>query len=168
MDEQYFKEKILPLSPLMYSICLKILRDESEAKDCIQDVFYQLWATREKLQSIRSIEAFVRTITRNKSLDRIRLQKKKLTIEQSGVSNIAQVEVSGADNTEEKMIKVREAIATLSDIQQKVFIMRDFDQMSFNEIAAELGILPDNVRVYLSRARKSIREHILTTKQGNS
>jgi len=168
MDEQYFKEKILPLSPLMYSICLKILRDESEAKDCIQVVFYQLWATREKLQSIRSIEAFVRTITRNKCLDRIRLQKKKLTIEQSGVNNIAQVEFSGVDNTEEKMIKVREAITTLSEIQQKVFIMRDFDQMSFNEIATELGIIPDNVRVYLSRARKSIREHILTTKQGNS
>ncbi|HPF93132.1 MAG TPA: sigma-70 family RNA polymerase sigma factor, partial [Tenuifilaceae bacterium] len=129
---------------------------------------YQLWATREKLQSIRSIEAFVRTITRNKCLDRIRLQKKKLTIEQSGVNNIAQVEFSGVDNTEEKMIKVREAITTLSEIQQKVFIMRDFDQMSFNEIATELGIIPDNVRVYLSRARKSIREHILTTKQGNS
>ena len=51
-------------------------------------------------------------------------------------------------------------IPHLNEAQQKVFTMRDIECLEFNEIAFELGLSEENIRVILSRARKKLRELI--------
>lgn len=161
MDEHLFKEKIVPLSPLMYGICYKLLGDADEVKDCVQDVFYKLWVNRKGLFTIRSIEAYARTITRNECIDRLRLRKDTLPIEQSEAQSVVESGTINDDSVENRLGLVREALASLSETQQKIFTMRDIEQMDFKDIALELNLTPENVRVTLSRARKSIREYVV-------
>lgn len=161
MDEHFFKEKIVPLSPLLYGICCKLLGDADEAKDCVQDVFYNFWVNRKGLSTIRSIEAYARTITRNKCIDRLRLRKNTLPIEQSEAHSVVESETTSDDCVEYRLGLVREALASLSEMQQKIFTMRDIEQMDFKDIALELNLTQENVRVTLSRARKGIREYVV-------
>ena len=68
------------------------------------------------------------------------------------------------DDIQSKVDLVRKAINKLPEIQQKVFLMRDFEEKEFEEISLEFGLTPENLRVILSRARKRIREIIESTK----
>lgn len=168
MDEHFFKEKIIPLSPLLYSICYKLLGDSDEAKDCVQDVFHKLWVNRKGLAVIKSIEAYTKTITRNTCIDRIRLRKSTLPIEQSVVYEYSDNDSSSYEDVDDRLILVREALASLSEMHQKIFTMRDIEQMEFKDIAIELGLTSENVRVNLSRARKGIKEYVVTKMKVNT
>ena len=75
MNEQQFKEQIIPMSRKLFGLCLRMMGDSDEAKDIVQDVFLKLWSTREVLNSIENISGYVATITRNRCLDKIRLRK---------------------------------------------------------------------------------------------
>ena len=70
--------------------------------------------------------------------------------------------VDNSENDIELRVElVRRAINKLPELQQKVFIMRDFEEKEYEEIAQELNITQENIRVMLSRARKRVRELIV-------
>jgi RNA polymerase sigma-70 factor (ECF subfamily) len=54
--------------------------------------------------------------------------------------------------------QVKQIIGTLPEHQQQVITLRDMEDCSFEEIAEQTGLTAVNVRMLLSRARKTIRE----------
>jgi len=160
MNENQFKEIVVPLSGKLFSICRRILGSSDEAKDCLQDVLVKLWINRKKLESIQSIEAYTTTITRNLCLDRLKTRKESVSIDGIELKS-DDTSVVGREHDQNKRLQlIKSSISRLNNLQQKVFIMRDFEQMEFNVIASELGITEENARVTLSRARKHVRKLI--------
>jgi RNA polymerase sigma factor (sigma-70 family) len=158
MDEHQFKEKIIPLSSRLYSICHRVLGNSNDAKDCLQDVFLKLWTGRDSLESIRNIDAYATTVTRNLCLDRLRLKKNTVPIEKAVFQEDINEEPRFPGFTEERLDMLNWALKQLNEMQVRVFTMRDIERKEYDEIASELGINQENVRVILSRARKRIRE----------
>jgi RNA polymerase sigma-70 factor (ECF subfamily) len=159
MNEQQFREQILPLSQRLFGLSLRITGNRDEAKDVLQDVFLKLWTTRETLHEIKNIAAFATTIIRNQSLDRLRLRKPTIDIDIAGHRIEQEIDPTDNDNAE-KLALISRTLKHLSEIQQKVFTMRDIECLEFEQIANETGMTEENVRVTLSRARKRIRELI--------
>ncbi len=159
MNEQQFKEHILPLSQRLFSLSLRITGNRDEARDVLQDVFLKLWTTRETLHEIKNIAAFATTITRNQSIDRLRLRNPTLDIDIAGHRIEQENEIPDNENAE-KLALISRTLKYLSEIQQKVFTMRDMECLEFEQIAKETNMTEENVRVTLSRARKRIRELI--------
>ncbi len=158
MDQNQFKEKIIPISSKLYSICLRILGNSHEAKDCLQDVYLKLWSGRELLAEVKSLEAYAITITKNQCLDRLRMRKQTVDVDQLATKVNFIVEQEDQEFTDPRLQKLNRVILLLPEIQQRVFTLRDIERLEFDEIAEQLGINQENVRVILSRARKRIRE----------
>jgi len=167
MNEHEFSQKVMVYSSKFYGYSYKILGNKEEARDVVQDLYIKLWSKRYDLKQINSIEAFATTIIRNLCIDR--LKKIKVTVQNTDNylklnSDNELYQDEHDDDLEFKVDLIRSAIKLLPDIQQKVFIMRDFEEKEFEEISVELGLTAENTRVILSRARKRVRELIEASK----
>ncbi len=164
MSEQEFSQKVMVYSSKFYGYSYKILGDREEARDAVQDLYVKLWSIRHSLRNINCIEAFATTIIRNLCIDRLK-KIKSVTLQPDNYLKQNKredyfSEETIDDNIAIKIDLVRRAMKKLPEIQQKVFIMRDFEEKEFEKISIELGLTPENSRVILSRARKGIRELI--------
>lgn len=158
MTEQEFKQVVLPLSSKLYSICLRVLQNQHEAKDCLQDVFVKLWTKREYLMEVKSVAAFATTVTKNLCLDRIKLRKPTVDIDSTLYVESSFYASEQAVHEDNRLALVDKAVAQLPAQQQQIFNLRDIEHLEFDEIAERLDLSPEHVRVLLSRARKRIRE----------
>ena len=116
---------------------------------------------REKLDAYHSVEALAMQVTKNLSLDKIKLRKpqgselESVTLVSDAVSPDEQLEQRDAAEC------IRHLIAQLPALQQTIIRMKDVEGYELAEIAEITATPVENVRVNLSRARKKIREQFL-------
>lgn len=161
MSIQEFNMRVLPINQRLYHLAYRYLKSAADAEDAVQDVFAKLWAIRDKLDGYKSIEAFAYTVTKNHCLDKL---KAKRTYSMEDTLRVEPRQKSGTPLTEvevmEKFKLVKQIIETLPDQQRIIIKLRDFDELSFDEIAERLDMEVNAIRVNLSRARKKVREQI--------
>lgn len=161
MDEQDFSQRVMVYSGKFYRYSLKLLGNADDARDVVQDLYVKLWSMRESLPRVQNIEAFSTTIVRNLCIDRLKKYSRQNAYHgDEQALEQAQQEVGDSGEVERKLNLIRHALKQLPQIQQKVFLMRDFEEKEFESISLELGLTPENVRVVLSRARKRVKEII--------
>ena len=128
----------------------KMLSDAEAAEDALQDAFVRLWG-RYQVRSEREAEALLTRTVRNVSIDQLRKRK---TVPLAG----DQPE-DRAENREALFRRVEEMVDTeLTDLQRLIIRRHEYESVTLERIAEELGMQPSAVRMQLSRARKTIRE----------
>jgi RNA polymerase sigma factor (sigma-70 family) len=164
MTQQDFKIRVFPLKDKLYRLSKRIMQNEEEAKDMVQEAFIRLWKKGDGLMEYRSIEALAVVTTRNLCLDR--LKAKKLPSESLDNIRSESEIVRDEEMTDhsEIMGKIRKIIKGLPELQRTVIQLRDIEGYDYEEIAGILQMNENAVRVNLSRARKKIREILLTNR----
>lgn len=164
MTGEEFKIEVIPLKNKLYRFAKRFLEDHEDAQDIIQEVFIRLWNRRDKLDEYRSIEALAMVTTRNMCLDKIKARK----YPQESIDNIeSQQESENSDVTDEQkeMVgRIKMVMKTLPENQKTVMHLRDIEGYEFEKIAEMLDMNENAVRVNLSRARKRVREILITQK----
>jgi len=163
MTEQEFSQKVIIYSGKFYGYSYRILGDKEEAHDVVQDLYVKLWSLRDSLENVNNLEAYATTIIRNLCIDRLKRIKSSLLhdgIVRLSLSDESNFIESSGNEKDNRIELIRMAIKKLPELQQKIFLMRDFEEKEFDVIALELGLSPENIRVILSRARKRVRELI--------
>lgn len=161
MSQERFKAEILPIRDKLFHIAQKILVEEEDAEDAVQEVLLKLWHTRDSLDKYDSAAAFATTVTKNHCLDRLRVKKQIDSLDDTHQMREAndnpylQLE---RKNTEEVLRKI---IGQLPQLQQAIIRMKDMEEYEVEEIAEITGTKVDAVRVNLSRARKKVREEYI-------
>ncbi|MBP1994744.1 RNA polymerase sigma factor [Paenibacillus eucommiae] len=140
---------------------LKSSKMEAMAEDLCNESFYKAYRN---LHSFREIEAsfstWLYTIARNTVLSELRKNKSvKISLEQSGYTPHASFDAmpEQAALRNEKVTMVRDAINTLPEKQRSALILREYDQMDYQEIANILGQTVSSVKSLLFRARASVK-----------
>jgi len=140
---------------------LKSARLEMYAEDLCQETFYKAFRS---LSTFREAEAsfstWLYTIARNTVLSELRKQKAgQVSLEDSGLVP----QDSPEDVPEqlvlrnERMVLVREAINKLPEKQRSALILREYEQLDYQEIANILGQTVSSVKSLLFRARSSVK-----------
>jgi RNA polymerase sigma-70 factor (ECF subfamily) len=162
MDLQEFKSKVLPAKQKLYRLAVFMLRDKEEAEDILQDVFLKLWSNKHKLHAYISIEAFAMTVIKNLCLDRLKTSKRKRTVDVTGLE-LSSGEATPYQHSEQadSMRQVQGLLAGLPEQQKLILHLRDVEGCSFEEIEQITNLTVNNIRVILSRARKSVRDAFL-------
>ncbi|MBO2943168.1 sigma-70 family RNA polymerase sigma factor [Paenibacillus sp. F411] len=134
---------------------------ELMAEDICSETFYKAFRS---LHSFREVDAsfstWLYTIARNTVLSELRKQRgANLPLEESGIIPIAPPEVAPeqAILRNEKVRMVREAINNLPEKQRSALILREYDQLDYQEIADILGQSVSSVKSLLFRARSSVK-----------
>ena len=128
----------------------RMLSDAEAAEDALQDAFVRLWG-RYQVRSEKEAEALLTRTVRNVSIDQLR--KRKM------VPLMADLPEEVGENREALFRRVEEMVDTeLTDLQKLIIRKHEYERVTLERIAEELGMQPPAVRMQLSRARKTIRE----------
>ena len=79
MNLETFQNLVFPVRNKLYRFAFRLLGDNEEAKDVVQEVFIKVWNGRAELGEVRNMEAWCMRITKNLSLDRLRQQQRRPT-----------------------------------------------------------------------------------------
>lgn len=116
---------------------------------------------RDALDQYRSVEALAVTMTKNLTLDKIKLRKP-----QGDEQDLLRIETETRNpalllEQQDAVACIRRLIEQLPTLQQTIIRMKDVEGYELAEIAAITGTQIEAVRSNLSRARKKVREHYL-------
>jgi len=158
MNAQQFKQEVVPLRENLLHVAKKMLENENDAKDLVQEVFLKLWYLRDTLHQYNSIPAFAVTMIKNLCIDRLRVRDREVALEPDIDLRTTQdnpyLQLERV-NTEQLLKKI---IGSLPPLQKAIITMKDMDEYEVEEIAEITGTQPEAVRVNLSRARKKVKE----------
>ncbi len=163
MTIESFKIEVLPLKNKLYRLAKRLLENVQEAEDVVQEVFLRLWARRDRLDELKSIEAFAMTITKNLSLDKLKSKGYKsdeLTERNEQIINLTPYKSLEINDSYKKVLKI---IGSLPEQQRLIIHLRDIEEYDYNEIADIMNLSINTIRVNLSRARKKVREILVKT-----
>jgi len=136
----------------------RILNNQAEAEDVVQDCLIKLWNNRSQLKE-STIEGYFATMVRNRCIDSIR-KKKPVIVE------LAHVQLSVEDHSElehtELQAKIDNAIDSLPGRCREVFVLSRFEKLSHKEIAESLTISPKTVENQITKALKAISSALLS------
>jgi RNA polymerase sigma-70 factor (ECF subfamily) len=161
MSQDRFKAEIMPMREKLFHMAKKILVDEQEAEDAVQEVLLKLWHSRDSLANYESPAAYATTVLKNHCLDRLKVKNRQQLLDDS-YNGLAAADNPYAQlerkNTEEVIQLI---IKSLPALQQAIIRMKDIEEYEVDEIAGITGTNVEAVRVNLSRARKKVREEYL-------
>lgn len=135
-----------------------------EAEDLVQEAYLKLWTKRELIEDIKNAEAYCTTLIKNLYLNQVRRKQLPISSEPSDELIVA---AENENNIEDKLeereesLQVKWLIEHLPEQQRKIITLHDMEDMSNEEIQERTGLQPTNIRVLLSRARKTIRERLI-------
>lgn len=161
MNPEQFKAEALPLRNRLLYTARKILEDEQDCEDTVQEVFLKLWHMRDVLDRYDSLAAFATTVTKNLCIDKLRVSNRTDSLDdtlyqQAGPDNpYLQLE---RKDTEEILHAI---IEQLPPIQKAIIKMKDIEDYEVDQIAEITGSQIEAIRMNLSRARKKVREEYL-------
>ncbi|REK77239.1 RNA polymerase sigma factor [Paenibacillus paeoniae] len=143
---------------------LKSAKLELLAEDLCSETFYKAYRS---LHSFREMDAsfstWLYTIARNTVLSELRKGKaNNVSLDDAGFEPIASHEAAPEQQLlrNERMAMVREAINNLPEKQRSALILREYDQLDYQEIANILGQSVSSVKSLLFRARASVKAQL--------
>jgi RNA polymerase sigma-70 factor (ECF subfamily) len=144
----------------LYGYAFRILQNQEEAEDAVQEIFIKLWNLGKKLDEYNSIVALAATMTKNYCIDQIRKKKHMVQepLEGQNIFNSDSTSPSGLLENKESGAILNHIIQSLPDIYRDAIVMRDIEGQSYDEIVEKTGQNINTFRVTLSRARKMIRD----------
>ena len=138
----------------------RLLKDESMAKDIVQDVFFKFWTNRDHLNIQSSLKGYLKRSCVNAALDYLRKRKnfRKVENEEILVQSPSTMR-NAAQNleTEELQAKVDAAIDSLHPKCRTVFMLSRKEELTYREIAEKLDISVKTVESHMGTALKKLR-----------
>ena len=153
------------LSPYAFSVAMRMMGDEDEARDIVQESIISVWKTIKRLKNPEGFKSWFYRIVINKCYDRMRRISRN---PEKGVDNKTWELISNSlyDDPDKKLENleigaiIKGITEKLSPKQKAVFVMHDLEDFSQSEIAEITGMSTFNVKSNLHHARKRIVELI--------
>jgi RNA polymerase sigma-70 factor, ECF subfamily len=139
-------------APLVLGTCHGMLRDAHEAEDAAQQTFLSAYAALLGGTAPRDPPAWLATIARNECRTRIQQQMRRpLPVAE------AYVETADPAARADQVEGLRRALGELPRQQQRAFVLREFNGLSYEELALALDVTQPAVESLLFRARQRLR-----------
>lgn len=144
----------------MYNVCRRMMGNEDDAKDVLQDAFIDVFTKIKTLKDTGLFSAWVKRIVVNKCLNALKKQGRERPLAAYDVKTPSQeeVEIEGVDWTRHKAKEVRWAIDQISDGCKTVLNLYLFEGYDHKEIAEILDITESTSKAQYSKAKKKIRQ----------
>ncbi len=159
-DRQAFGRLIDDYGGLVHALLQRMVQDQDAARDLAQETFVKAWTRLRTLRKHESFPSWICSTARRTALDhlrRVRVRKEVSLPEESFLE-------SGDDRepelSEEGIVLLEQAVRKLSERDRQLITLAYWNELSLTDVGRIMGIPEPNVRVYLFRARKRLREHL--------
>jgi len=142
----------------LYIYCVRLLKNESEARDLFQDIWMRMFKMRGERVEIKKFSGLLFTIARNFCLNSMRQNRMGMNLSLDEMPDDSELflrtnDIENADLRE----LLQNALAQLPFNQREAFILREYVGYNYEEIAGIMGTNAQNVRARAHRARERLR-----------
>jgi len=147
-------------SKSIYNIALNFFAERDTASDVTQEIFIKVYHNLDKYREEKNFSSWIFAISRNYCIDYWRKNKKFLQNSQELDENIS----SGKPTPEENLIRdseieiLRKKLAQLDPELRLIIILRDIQDLSYQEIAERFAIPEGTVKSRINRARLKLAQ----------
>jgi RNA polymerase sigma-70 factor (ECF subfamily) len=165
-DVRAFRILVEKLQTYAYTLAFRILLNDAEAKDAVQDSFIKVWIHLGNYNGKYLFTTWMYRIVVNTCIDRLKEVKRH--------SEIYSDCISDSDNPEDSTInrelakQIRQLSKGLPQKQRIIFVLNDLQGLSLDEASEVLNMPKGLVKSNLYYARKSIKEKLLKTEEWRS
>ena len=142
-------------------VIYRVLPDKVVAEDIAQEVFYDLWRKRDRIEIHTSLRAFLRTVAVNRTLNHIR-DRKIVSDGEEALPELKSQFRNAPEQLELDRLKedIRAAVDGLPERCRAVFALSRYEELSYKEIASRLEISVKTVENQMSKALKLLRHKL--------
>jgi RNA polymerase sigma-70 factor, ECF subfamily len=159
-DQEAWNMLINAYSKAVYNITLNFFADRDIAADVTQDIFLKMYNNLEKFKEEKNFTAWLFTISRNYCIDYWRKNKKYLLNNQELDEKVSLPSPTPEDTVvrESEIRELRKKIARLEPDLRVMLILRDIQDLSYQEIAGKFSIPEGTVKSRINRARLKLAQ----------
>ncbi len=175
-DEQACTRLVADHQRMVYQLALHLLGEPQEALDLSQEVFLRVFRTLSQFRGHSTLKTWIYRIVVNQASNRQRWWRRRHRSQQVPLD--VHIEANGdlpdtrgtlmpdrALGQQETAALVWRALDRLPFDQRAVIVLREIDEMSYDEIADSLGVAVGTVKSRLARAREQLRAALLSVRE---
>jgi RNA polymerase sigma-70 factor, ECF subfamily len=172
-DASRFEAFVLQYQDMVFATAVRLLGNPAEAEDIAQTVFLKAFQRFDALATSPSVAGWLKTVTRNACLNHLSRYRARWrffseleesdradsgeSFEHSLVSTsspAAEVQLS------EEHERLEQAIRALPDHQRVPLVLFHFEELSYQDIAEQLGVSLGKVKTDMHRGRDALKRHL--------
>ena len=173
-DERAFQELVGLYGDRVFGLVFRFVGNRAEAEDVAQEVFVTVWKSIETFRSESRLSTWLFRIAANHAKNRIKYLARRST-DHAGLEGAPEAALADLGGTSthshvhspdaaleaaQRGGALERAIASLDEDQRLVVILRDVEELSYEEIGEITGLPEGTVKSRLHRARLALKEHL--------
>lgn len=141
---------------------LRLVGSAEAAQDVVHDLFLHLWDTRGPRDVVRLTRPYLYAAVRNQALKSLRRRR----VAEAWIARVSREEAAAAESPCDVYLcgeledMIERALAELPPRCREIFLLRRRDQLSYEEIAASLGVSLGTVKSQMWRAAVMLKERL--------
>jgi RNA polymerase sigma-70 factor, ECF subfamily len=178
-DRTAFRELVRRHQEKVYRLALRLTRDEARAQDSMQDAFLQVYRKIGQFQEQSAFTTWLYRITVNAALMRLRSERRhrETSLEEASPRYTEQGEIAEPvddwsaavdDEAANRELARHAAVAIdkLPETYRSVFVLRELEDLSTEDVATILDLTVPTVKTRLHRARLALRKALAERVKG--
>lgn len=173
-NEEVFEEIVRRYQKKVYNTTYRMMGNHEDASDLAQEAFIRIYRNLRSFQGKSSFSTWLFTITTNVCRDELRKRQRRLqaqSLSEPVQFDDGEVEREIADDSmapevmslhREMQDEIQAVIEQLPSEQKEAIILREFQGLSYEEIAEISGVAVGTIKSRISRARQSMKKELST------
>ena len=170
-DQKAFQELVVRYQRRVFNICYGIVKNADEAQDLTQETFIRVHKNLHRFEGNASFYTWLFRITKNIGIDHLRKAKRRAAgsfdemietntdgaIDTNAMPTPLGINPSKVAGRRELLEQMQKALESLSDSHREIIVLREIEDLSYQEIADALDISIGTVMSRLHHARKNMQ-----------
>lgn len=162
-DGKAFRKIVESYQAMIYSLALRLLCNEEEAKDTVQETFLRVWMHLSGYNPEKKFSTWIYAITTNLCFDKLKASKRHFRIVSidETLNDLLSPENVEQEIINAELVNIIVALTdTLTPKQKIVFTLRDLEALEIEEVSQITGLSAKKIKSNLFLARQAIREKL--------
>jgi len=163
-DQSAFADLYDALSPLVYGVVLKVVRDPSQAEEVAQEVFVELWRLAARFDGTKgSAKTWAATLAHRRAIDRVRSEQASRVRQDRDANQTIRIEsdvVAAEVEQSFDQVRVRRALTQLSELQREAVELAYFGGHTYREVAVLLDVAEGTVKSRIRDGMIRLRDEL--------
>lgn len=155
-DERAFAALFERFRRPLYVFALRMLGDADAARDLVQDVFVRVWERRAQLDRPESFRSWLFAVARNRCLSLLRRDRGQVALDDAPDEALAIAAAVDGPERDQDLALLRRALAGLKVEYREVLVLREYQELSYAEIAQVTESTESAVKSRLFKARRAL------------
>lgn len=167
-EQEAFRVLVERYQKLVYTLALRMVSNPADAEDVAQEAFLSAWKGLPRFRMDAKFSTWLYRLTVNAATDLLRRRQKEQThqsLEDEEQTIQVPDDAPGPEEqaqAAERRAVLQRAIDSLTENHRKILLLREVNGLDYQEIGEVLELTPGTVKSRLARARRELREKLLS------